>query len=221
MKIRCDDLKIKLALLAFILYSILLSSAALAQFDWLTTGYQGNIKSMVNVALGGKVPDEWLSLPNFFYFVVFPFIAAWAVIYGVMEEIQIFRRARTSHKVVSFVMAAMLLPSGWLLVVVNYLYLVDAWLALVAFGVLFFVGIFFWAGGTVMGWQVENRQTSMINSMSRELQNYESQIRKLTDDIRNGRNVTENTGKIAVLEQRIADVRKRMHVIANVSEGGQ
>jgi len=177
-------------LVALTLYFIFSSSVAFAQFDFITERYAGGVKDMLRLVLGSNVPEEWLSLPNFVYFIVFPFVAAWAVIYGVMEEIQIFRRARTSHKVVSFVMAAMLLPSGWLMIIVNYFYMFDAWVALVAFGVVFLVGTLTWGYGRVIGsrgeWY-EHGQKDLGRQLNNQINDYNDQLMKLHQDYAAGK----------------------------------
>jgi len=216
MKIRCYDLKVKLFLAVFIFCSLLLSSVVFAQTNWLFNlpdQYSMDIKSMVKFVIPGA-RDEWLTLPNFFYFIVFPFIAAWAVIYGIMEEIRIFRRSKTPQKIISFVMAALLLPSGWLLIIVNYFYAFDAWVALMAFGIIFFIGIFFWGFGTFRGYQTDYREKDLANQMSAQLLNYEQKIRKISEDIKNGRiNSTEGFNAIQEVRKEMDIVRERIRSI--------
>jgi len=176
-------------LAALTLYFIFSSSVAFAQFDFITERYAGGVKDMLRWVLGSNVPEEWLSLPNFVYFVAFPFVAAWAVIYGVMEEIQIFRRAKTSHKVVSFVMAAMLLPSGWLMIIVNYFYMIDAWVALVTFGAVFLVGTLTWGYGRVIGSRTdwyEHGQKDLGRQLNNQINDYNDQLMKLHQDFAAG-----------------------------------
>jgi len=216
MKIRCYDLKVKLFLVVFVFCSLLLSSVVFAQAGWpfnLPEQYSMDIKNMVKFVIPGA-RDEWLTLPNFFYFIVFPFVAAWAVIYGIMEEIRIFRTAKTPQKIISFVMAALLLPSGWLLIIVNYFYAFDAWVALMAFGIIFFIGIFFWGAGTFQGYRADYREKDLVNQMSAQLLNYEQRIRKISEQIKKGEiSPTQGFNDIAKIRAEMDIARQKIHAI--------
>jgi len=121
----------------------LISTAVFAQ----TTPQYGDISGMVKFILGNpNVPADWLVLPNIIYFIVFPFIAIVAVLYGILTEVRIFRGTNVKF-ILSFVMAGMALPSGILVSAVYWLYLIDTTLAIFAFAALFFVGTIFWALG--------------------------------------------------------------------------
>lgn len=213
-------MKIKLLLVAVAFCFILSSSIVLAQDWWAEwwTGmrYSGGIENMLTMVLGKNVPREWLSLPNFVYFIVFPFVAAWAVIYGVMEEIQIFRRAKTSHKIVSFVMAAMLLPTGYLMIAVNYLYMIDAVVALFAFGFLFLFGTILWAVGRGYGMTSEfDVRKRMMGDVKNEVARYTQEIERLQRELAQNPNDEHRYDKLT----KITDYEgKRRDALRNLRE---
>lgn len=202
-------------LVALFLYFFITSSTVFAQ-DFLQYLYSDNIRTMIRIIIPG-VRDEWLSIPNFFYFVIFPFVAAWAVVYGIMEEIQIFRRAKLSHKIVSFVMAAMLLPTGWLLVIVNYFYAFNAWVALMAFGVVFLLGTLMWGYGTFVGIRSDQWDQGRYKSLQRDVRNEivdaTNKIYKLQEEIRRGKNLGKNAAEITKLEEKIRDLKTRQRAL--------
>lgn len=92
---------------------------------------------------------EWLRIPDVLYYVILPFIAAFTVIYGLLKELRIFRNvANKVNIVLAFVMAFMLLPSGVLTYIVTIFYAGSAFVGMMAFGIVFLVGIIIWAYGT-------------------------------------------------------------------------
>lgn len=193
---------------------LLLSSSVFAQnwWDFPVNWEIYSIKNMVKVIIPG-VRDEWLAFPDFIYFVVFPFVAAWAVIYGIMEEIHIFRTARFAHKVVSFVMAAMLLPSGWLLVIVNWLYMIDAWVALVTFGLVFLAGTIFWGYGTFVGVRSEHwdqgRYKSLHRGVRNEIIDTKTKIYQLKEEIAKNKNISKNSAEIDKLYEKLTELESK------------
>ena len=97
------------------------------------------------------VPSDWLILPKVIYYVIIPFVVAVAVTYGILTELNIFRNSPARGKINKFLaiaMAFLLLPSGILTQIVNYLYLGGTFVGLVGFGFLFIVGVVFWVYGT-------------------------------------------------------------------------
>jgi len=116
-----------------------------AQFPIGTGG--ADLKPWVDFIVGNnKWPPEWIAFPNIIYYIILPFIAIVAVVYGIMYDLRIFR-SQNVRIVLSIAMAGMTLPSGALITSVLWLYSIDATLAAWAFGIVFFVGVFFWAAG--------------------------------------------------------------------------
>jgi len=130
-----------------ILFFLQISTTVLAQVGSLT-GF--DLPKTIGFIVGDpniqQNHPEWLTIPNVIYYLIFPFIAIVAVIYGILTEIRIFRSANVKF-ILAFVMAGMSLPTGAMITTVYLLYTAGAWVAVVAFGVLFFIGTILWALG--------------------------------------------------------------------------
>jgi len=147
-----------------ILFFLQISTTVLAQVGSLT-GF--DLPKTIGFIVGDpniqQNHPEWLTIPNVVYYLIFPFIAIVAVIYGILTEIRIFRSANVKFTL-AFVMAGMSLPTGAMITTVYVLYTAGAWVAVVAFGCLFLLGTFFWAIGR--GAQLKNELYDIGNKMS-------------------------------------------------------
>jgi len=133
-------------LLALLVASCLLAQSVLAQYPW---GVVWDPDALAQFLFPG-MNREWLRLPDVLYYVILPFIAAFTVIYGILRELRIFR-ANVPNKVnivLAFCMAFLLLPSGILTFVITILYAGSAFIGIMAFGIVFLIGIILWAYGT-------------------------------------------------------------------------
>jgi hypothetical protein len=105
-----------------------------------------------------NIDEEWLRMPNIFYYVLVPFIIAWTVVYGLLNELRLFR-SYINWKVnfiIAFCMAFMLLPTGVLIYLVTILYSFGTFFAVLCFGILFIVGTFMWARHRWYEWDNES-----------------------------------------------------------------
>ena len=132
----------------FILFlsSCLFTNNVFAQYPW---GVTWDPQALAQFLFPG-MSSEWLRIPDVLYYVILPFIAAFTVIYGLLRELRIFR-TNVPNKVniiLAFCMTFMLLPSGILTWVITILYAGSAFIGIVAFGILFIVGIVLWFYGT-------------------------------------------------------------------------
>jgi hypothetical protein len=129
-----------------------------------------------------NIDEEWLRMPNILYYVLVPFIVAWTVVYGLLNELKIFR-SYINWKVnfiIAFCMAFMLLPSGILIYLVTILYSFGTFFAVLCFGVLFILGTFFWARHRYNEWDnesfsVKQWQKTIDNSV-KEAENQSKQV---------------------------------------------
>jgi hypothetical protein len=62
------------------------------------------MKSILIFLFGSEFPDEWLTYSGFMQNIIFPFIAVFVVMYGILSEIRIFHNANVKA-VLSLVMA--------------------------------------------------------------------------------------------------------------------
>jgi len=138
-------MKNKTMLLALLVASCLLAQSAFAQYPW---GVVWDPDALAQFLFPG-MNREWLRLPDVLYYVILPFIAAFTVVYGLLRELRIFRHAPNKINIVlAFCMAFLLLPSGILTLLVTFLYAGSALVGIVAFGIVFLIGILLWAYGT-------------------------------------------------------------------------
>jgi len=151
----------------FILTALVFSILPQAIFAQIGPAVPFDLNSMLSFVLGANIAQthpEWLVLPNVIYYLVFPFVAIVAVIYGILSEIRIFRSANVKG-VLAFVMAGMSLPTGAMITTVYYLYTFGAWVAVVTFGILFIFGTLLWGVGR--GSQLKRELYDLQSDMGR------------------------------------------------------
>lgn len=138
-------MKKKTMFLALLVASCVLAQSALAQYP---LGVVWDPDALAQFLFPG-MSREWLRIPDVLYYVILPFIAAFTVIYGLLRELRIFRHAPNKVNIIlAFCMAFLLLPSGIITLLVTILYAGGAAIGMIAFGVLFIIGIVLWFYGT-------------------------------------------------------------------------
>jgi hypothetical protein len=140
------SMKNKTMLLALLAASCILVQSVSAQYpSW---NVLWDPQALAQFLFPGMDP-QWLRIPDVLYYVILPFIAAFTVIYGLLRELRIFRHAPNKVNVIlAFCMAFLLLPSGIITLLVTILYAGGAALGMIAFGILFIIGIVLWFYGT-------------------------------------------------------------------------
>jgi hypothetical protein len=109
------------------------------------------IKNIVTIIFGSDVPADWLTTTGFMQNIFFPFIALFAVMYGLLTELHIFKGQRTTKLVIAIVMS--FVSGWWTLSSMRWILAGNAFIATWAFGGVLFLGILFWAGsGLSEGW---------------------------------------------------------------------
>jgi hypothetical protein len=137
----------RILLLVFFLSSFVASNV-LAQYPWAVTW---DPQALAQFLFPG-MNSEWLRIPDVLYYVILPFIASFAVVYGLLRELRIFRMnvPNKVNIILAFCMTFMLLPSGILTWVITILYAGSAFIGIVAFGILFIAGVILWFYGTTI-----------------------------------------------------------------------
>jgi hypothetical protein len=106
----------------------------------------------IKIIFGPDVPEEWQEPYKFMQYLVFPFIALWVVLFGILSEIRIFRRREGINAIIAFLIAMIAGPTGGLVWLVrNSLIVLGAWGFLV-FAALLGVGITLWAASRLWAW---------------------------------------------------------------------
>jgi len=110
------------------------------------------MKLIIVFIFGSDFPDEWLTYSGFMQYIIFPFIAVFVVMYGILSELRIFHNANVKA-VLSLVMA--FVGGRWLLQTMRGFLVVNAFWGTVLWGALMFFGIVAWAvarGMEYYGW---------------------------------------------------------------------
>lgn len=143
--------KIFVALILAALF--VLPSAVLAPYTDLGTNLV-KTEDLVKLLLGPEVPSEFLASPyKILQFLVFPFIALLVIIYGILEQVRIFRRKSWINAVLAFLIAAMAGPTGGLVYLVRFVFVGYGWYGFLIFAGLLFVGTGLWGWGTFRIWK--------------------------------------------------------------------
>jgi len=125
-----------------ILVLALSATAAFAQFE----DTEGVMKSVMIFIFGSDIPEGWLTWNGFMQNLIFPFIALFTVMYGILIEIKIFRD--TKVKIVLALIMAFVSGYAAFSLLRSFLW-ANAWLGTVAFGILMIWGIIMWFFGGV------------------------------------------------------------------------
>lgn len=127
----------------------------------------------LKVVFGPDVPADWYEPYKVMQYLVFPFLAIWMIIFGILEEINIFRRHMGLHAIVALLMALMASVTGSLLYTVRWLLGLGAWWGTLMFVAVFFVGVWFWGVGRMKEFrnlekQIIGKEKEIINLETEE-----------------------------------------------------
>jgi len=177
------------ALLTSLFLAFLLSAGSVfAQQSIDLQNYLGswfNVETLVKFIFPG-FPDEWLRIPNVIYYVFIPFITAFTVIYGLLKELRIFRLAPNKVNImIAFSMAFLMMPSGMLTWIVTYFYVAGAFIGVIAFMVVFIIGVFLWGYGTSWRFWEEQVPESVRHGrdMRRQMTNMTNEIERIENEM--------------------------------------
>jgi hypothetical protein len=107
------------------------------------------IREILQGLFGPDIPDWVMTYRGFVQYVVFPFIALFAVMYGILSEIRIFRTSGGHKAQIIIALMTAFLGGWWALSTLRYWLIVNAWLGTFFFGLLFFIGIIMWFYGRI------------------------------------------------------------------------
>jgi len=124
---------------------VLLFTASLASAQLESPSADDVIRGVVTFIFGEEFPEYAVTTNGFLQFVVFPFVALFAVMYGIMTEIKIFKNT-TVKMVISLTMS--LVAGSWVLNQMRWFLMANATLGTWAFGLLMIFGIGLWFLGT-------------------------------------------------------------------------
>jgi cell fate (sporulation/competence/biofilm development) regulator YmcA (YheA/YmcA/DUF963 family) len=222
----------KRQIIAFLVMSVLLSSipAVLAQSDF-DEAFERGVKGIFIFIFGDDFPEHWMTFGGFMQFIILPFVALLAVMYGILSELNIFRNSQSTRIVLAVTFAAgggyfaLSSMKGWMIL--------NSTLAVWGFGLVLGVGIVFWAWGDLLhGWRKleplrqgkdvvkamktiedkEKKRSQLIDELS-ELRTNWTQLQaygkyKAAQDVR--REMDAVRAKIDSLDKEIKDKKKDM-----------
>jgi len=171
-----------LVILSVISFLILFPAVVLAQEE-------GVPIEILRVLFGPDVPSEWADRYHFMQYLMFPFLAIWLVIFGIFEEIRIFRRRPGVTAGIAFLVAAVSGPTGGLVTAVNFMLASIGMVGMVLFWALTMIGMFLWFLGRMFLW------TGLGGSYGRRMAGYleiEKRESELEQQMREAR-MTGNT----------------------------
>jgi len=159
------------------------------------------------------VPADWLVIPRVIYYVIVPFIVAVTVTYGILTELNIFRRygANKINILLSVAMAFLLLPSGILTTIVTYFYAANTFIGLVGFGILFLFGTVMWVYGRGRTMHHEfGLQADVAKGLREKIKDHEEMFRRLQKEIveKRGRGQDTTSLEAQLLREREALTRE-------------
>lgn len=121
------------------------------------------------------LPDGWLYTPGIFYMFLIPFVGIFAIVFGLLREIAIFRNVRNIDWILALVISFSIIPLGFFVRLVSGMFATIGVSSTIAFGILFFAGLGYviiqrlsgWGwiggGGTYRGLKLENRYNQLRN----------------------------------------------------------
>jgi len=205
-----DKLNPKFVLIFAIFSLLLISNTAFAAVG----DIPGTDINIIRVIFGREVPDDWLESQNILQFLLFPFIAVWIVMYGILEELAPFRNRPSLHGFLALVIAFMASSTGYLLGAVRYLYGFLGWFGAIGFGVvLMFIGIPLYLYGKARGWKNQylgaaDAAKKMIHDQE-DLVQIEMQIETVKAELRLAPTISAQVAVLKKYEQLIDKWRKK------------
>jgi len=189
--------KIQLLVILTVLFSLPYLAIAANGFEAdLTAG----IMTVVEIFFGPDAKTYTTSPVQVLQFLIFPFIALWVVLYGILITLRIFRYQNWLNVLLSFLIAVIAGPTGGLVWSVRYVFMIMGYWGFGVFAVLFGAGVLLWGIGT--GWSFHVRFTSQLGRAGR----LQERLQELNELIERGRTTPGfDIRKVEKERQRIID----------------
>jgi len=137
-----------------------------------------------------NVPDEFLE-SNYtkFQFLILPFLAVWAIVYGIIDELPLFNRNKNLKVLLAFIIAAIAGPTGGLVWTVHTLFVLYGQLAVWGFIIILFVGTIVWQLSGLHEIGIFNKGrgwTGKLDQAAKNMSNerkYRSKLKDLRDQL--------------------------------------
>ena len=127
------------------------------------------------------VPPEYTQMPDLLYFFLLPFLAVFAVVWGILTKINIFGGLKNINMLLSLVFAIALIYYGWVFKVVHFLLSFGTTVSFIAFAIMFFVGTKLFAEKKITTtWK--GSALKQLKLKERELKDLQEDLRRAPDD---------------------------------------
>jgi hypothetical protein len=217
--------KINLLIFSAIFFSLVSQTVFAQSNPFNLLGWQfgpSDLNSWLRLAIGNpsqaEVPDSSLRFPDFIYYIVFPFIAIVSLLYGLLSEIRLFQ-SQNVKLVLAISMAAISLPSGWLVVFVFGAFSFLSWWAVAVFVFVFFIGIAMWGFNRGVGMKNE-----LIDSVTRMGQLKQKTLELDAQFAKNPKSVGGITGYLKKKADLASDYKKELEkyeVLSTAASSGK
>lgn len=134
--------KIQLLTILTVLFS--LPCLAIAANGFEAPDISAGLMTVVEIFFGPEAKAYTTDPVSILQFLIFPFIALWAVLYGILTTLKIFRYQNRLNSLLSFLIAVIACPTGGLVWIVRTVFVYMGGWGFVAFAILFFVGVGAW-----------------------------------------------------------------------------
>ncbi len=134
--------KIQLLTILTVLFS--LPCLAIAANDFEAPDISAGLITVVEVFFGPGAEAYTANPVQILQFLIFPFIALWAVLFGILINLRIFRYQNWLNSLLSFLIAVIAGPTGGLVWLVRTVFVLMGGWGFIAFAALFFIGVGAW-----------------------------------------------------------------------------
>jgi len=142
------------------------------------------------------IPSDYSTMPNLLYFVILPFLGTFAIIWGILTNINIFKNYRVNI-LLSLIFAFSLLYYGVLLAITHYLFAIGGIFGVVSFFVLFFGLSSLYAAKRIGEDYTKTKKIyDDYGKVQKNRKNISGKLKEIEDDIRKTSKKMDETRKI-------------------------
>lgn len=204
----------KILLASLMMFLLMAPSIVTANIDFWPNDISGWGNDALGLFFGPNIPEYMLeNAYTILQWLIFPFFALWAVIYGIMNEINLFRNSDRITLIISLLIAAIAGPTGGLVYIVRILFVAIGSWTMIVFVVVLFAGITFWARGNLH--RFGGRLGRWGSKDANKYLELEGEIARLVQDRRWLKAHDGTYEELKDLENKIADKEKALRRLRN------
>ena len=145
----------------FLMFLLVLPAVASANIGFDTTDLWSNAFGLL---FGPDIPDYMIYDSNgvspyaILQWLIFPFLALIAILYGILTEIKIFRNNNKINGAIAILIALIAGPTGGLVWLVRNVFVIFGYYSFLIFAIILFVGVGFWGVSRIRGFKNDYSQ---------------------------------------------------------------